>query len=82
MWYDSDRFRRTPEANNNVPVIPRCKNRKAPIEYDEELYKARGAVERVFGKLKENRRLVVTYEKSYVSFMGFILFGFLKMLLC
>jgi len=54
----------------------------APLEYDVELYKARGAVERGFGKLKENRRLVVTYEKSYVSFMGFILFGFLKMLLC
>jgi len=49
------------------------------IEYNEELYKVRVAVERVFGKLKENRRLALRYEKSDLSFLGFVLFGFLKM---
>jgi hypothetical protein len=30
--YDRDRFRRTLEGNNNVPVIPGRKNRKEGIE--------------------------------------------------
>ena len=82
MGYDSDRFRRELEAGDNVPVIPGRKNRKVPIEYDEELYKARGIIEGVFGRLKENRRLAVRYEKSDAGFLGFVLFGFLKTPLC
>jgi hypothetical protein len=54
--YDSDEFRRTLGSNNNDPVIPGRKNRKKPIEYDKEKYKKRGYIERVFGKIKENRR--------------------------
>ena len=80
--YDSDKLRRLLESNNNVPVIPGRKNRKVAIEYDEERYKRRGLIERIFGKLKENRRLVVRYEKSDANFLGFILFAFLKILLC
>ena len=80
--YDSDRFRRILESNNNIPVIPGRKNRKTPVEYDEERYKKRGLIERIFGKLKENRRLTVRYEKSDQNFLGFIVIAFLKILLC
>jgi transposase len=80
--YDSDGFRRTLEANNNEPVIPGRKNRKKLIEYDKDKYKKRGYIERVFGKLKENRRLTVRYEKSDINFLGFILVAFLKILIC
>ena len=65
-----------------LPVIPGRKNRKVAIEYDEERYKRRGLIERIFGKLKENHRLVVRYEKSDANFLGFVLFAFLKILLC
>jgi transposase len=82
MGYDSDSFRRTLEANNNIPVIPGRKNRKQAIEYDKERYKKRSYIERVFGKLKENRRLSLRYEKSDLNFMAFILIAFLKILLC
>ncbi len=44
-------------AQNNIPVIPGRKNRKIEIVYDQEKYKLRGAIERFFVKLKENRRL-------------------------
>jgi hypothetical protein len=47
------------EGNNNLPVIPGRRNRKEQIEYDKEKYKKRGLIERIFGKLKENRRLAV-----------------------
>jgi transposase len=80
--YDSDGFRRALEGNNNLPVIPGRRNRKEEIEYDKEKYKKRGLVERIFGKLKENRRLAVRYEKSDINFLGFIIIAFLKIFLC
>jgi transposase len=74
-------FRRELEGNNNKPVIPERRNRKKEVEYDKEKYKKRGLVERVFGKLKENRRLAVRYEKPDINFLGFIVIAFLKILL-
>jgi transposase len=79
--YDSDKFRRALEGNNNKVVIPGRKNRKEEIEYDREEYKKRGEIERVFGKIKENRRLTVRYEKSDINFLGFIFIAFIKILL-
>jgi transposase len=80
--YDSDGFRRELEGNNNLPVLPGRRNRKEEIEYDKEKYKKRGLIERIFGKLKENRRLAVRYEKSDINFLGFIVIAFLKIFLC
>jgi transposase len=80
--YDSDRFRRELEGNNNLAVIPGRRNRKKEVGYDREKYKKRGLIERIFGKLKENRRLAVRYEKSDINFLGFIFIAFLKILLC
>jgi transposase len=80
--YDSDGFRRELEGNNNTAVIPGRRNRKKEIVYDRARYKKRGLTERIFGKLKENRRLAVRYEKSDTNFLGFILIAFLKILLC
>jgi transposase len=80
--YDSDEFRMDLMGNNNVPVIPGRKNRKVEIVYDRQLYKKRGLIERIFGKIKENRRLAVRYEKSDNNFLGFIVFAFIKINLC
>jgi hypothetical protein len=60
--YDNDRFRGILKGNNNKPVIPGRKKRKEPVEYDEKKYKERGYIGRIFGKIKENRRLAVRYE--------------------
>jgi transposase len=62
-------------------VIPGRKNRKEAIVYDKEIYKKRGLIERIFGKLKENRRLALRYEKSDINFLGFIFIAFLKFLI-
>jgi transposase len=80
--YDSNEFRKKLEGNNNTTVLPGRRNRKEEIAYDQEKNKKRGLIERVFGKLKENRRPTVRYEKSDINFIGFILIGFLKILLC
>ena len=79
MGYDSDNHRKTLLSNNNVPVIPGRKNRKLPIIYDKTLYKMRSKIERFFGKLKENRRLAMRYEKSDSAFMSFIAIAAIKL---
>ncbi|MDR1398423.1 MAG: transposase [Treponema sp.] len=79
--YDSDEFREELAGNNNRAVIPGRKNRRKAIAYDKEKYKKRGLIERVFGKLKENRRLALQYEKSDILFLGFICMAFIKIFL-
>jgi transposase len=59
----------------------RTKDRKEERAYDKEPYKRRGLIERIFWKVKENRRLTVRYEKSNINFLGFILIAFIKIFL-
>lgn len=72
MGYDSDPFRDALRSQNNTPVIPGRKNRKLKIEYDKAIYKLRKRIEQFFGKLKENKRLAMRYEKSDIVFLTFI----------
>ncbi len=81
MGYDSDEHREYLRSNNNIPVIPGRKNRKIPITYDKTLYKLRRKIEIFFGKLKENKRLAMRYDKSDQSFMSFIALAAVKILL-
>jgi len=76
--YDSDPHRRILESNNNIPVIPGRKNRKTQIIYDKNIYKLRKRIEILFGKIKENRRLAVRYEKLDVTFLVFIAVAIIK----
>jgi transposase len=80
--YDSNKNRSTLESQGNIIVIPGRKNRKVEIYYDKVLYKLRGLVERIFGKIKENRRLAVRYEKSDLHFLSMIACAFIKIYLC
>jgi hypothetical protein len=70
-----DGFRRDLEGNNNLPVTPGRKSRKKAIAYDQEKYKKRGLIERIGGKLKENRLSAVRHDKSDINFLGFIRSG-------
>jgi transposase len=72
MGYDSDTFRAFLRSQNNIPVIPGRKNRKVKIVYDKAIYKLRRRIEQFFGKLKENKRLAVRYDKSDTVFLTFI----------
>jgi transposase len=78
MGYDCDRHRDQLRANNNTPVIPGRKNRKVVINYDKTLYKLRRNIEIFFGKLKENKRLTLRFEKHDSAFLGFIALAAIK----
>jgi transposase len=82
MGYDSDAHRDFLRSNNNVPVIPGRKNRKVKILYDKKIYRLRRHIEIFFGKLKENRRLAVRYDKLDDTFLAFIALAIINAYLC
>lgn len=73
--YEGDTMRETAVRLGYTPVVPPKKNRKAPWEYDKELYKQRNEIERFFLRLKRFRRVFSRYDKLDVVFIGFILFA-------
>ena len=79
--YDSDMFRAFLRSQNCEPVIPGRKNRKAPIAYDKALYRQRGLIERLFGKIKENKRLSMRFDKSDTLFLAFIAIALIKIII-
>ncbi len=80
--YDSDEHRKNLELRGNTPVIPGRKNCKEPINYDKNKYSLRKKIENMFGRMKENKRLALRYEKSDLIFLAFIAIAIIKMNLC
>lgn len=53
--YDGDRFRESLLIRGILPIIPPRSNRKVPDHPDYRRYRDRNNVERMFGKLKQQR---------------------------
>ncbi len=70
--YDADRIRDHAEANGTVPVIPFRSNRIEQPPIDGFIYTLRNLIERCFNKLKNSRRVATRYDKTALSFLGFI----------
>lgn len=58
-----------------MPVVPPKKNRKNPWSYDEQLYKQRNQVERLFRRIKRFRRVFTRYDNLDVVFLSFVCFA-------
>ena len=52
-------------------VIPPRSQRKTPRHYDQELYKERNLIERMFNKLKHFRRVATRYDKLDIAYLAF-----------
>lgn len=70
--YDADYVIDAAHMMGAVAVIPPKSNRNNPRSYDEELYKERNIIERLFNKLKHFRRVATRYDKTAASFMAFL----------
>jgi transposase len=70
--YDSDAIRADLKGREIEPVIPPLACRKEAIPYDQEKYRQRNRVERLFNKLKQFRRVATRYDKLDLSFLAFI----------
>ena len=71
--YEGDATRDLAVEHGFTPVVPPNPKRKDPWEYDGTLYKRRNEVERLFRRVKANRRIFTRYDKLDVVFVGFVL---------
>ena len=53
-------------------VIPPKSNHKVQRSYDRELYRERNHIERLFGRLKQCRRIATRYDKTARNSLAFI----------
>lgn len=68
--YDSDALRRKIEAKGAAPNIPPKANRRWKNCFSPVLYRQRNAIERMFGRLKDFRRIATRYDKLARNFLA------------
>ncbi len=76
--YDSDAIRQDLRDRGASPEIPTKQNRKVQYSVDKPIYALRSRVEICIGHLKEQRRIATRYDKTAISFIGFVLLGCLR----
>jgi transposase len=57
-------------AAGKTPVIPSKTTRKAPREFDKEMYKARHLIENFVCRLKQYRAIATRYDKTARNFLA------------
>ena len=70
--YDSDGFRPALASRGIEACIPGRANRREPVAYDTELYKSRNLIERMFGRVKDWRRIATRYDRCAHTFFSAI----------
>ena len=70
--YDADWFRKTLLEKGTTPCIPGHKSRKKTVKYDKRRYTRRNRLERIFGRLKDWRRISTRYDRSPTVFLSVI----------
>ena len=68
--YDSDAIRRQIEAAGAAPNIPPKSNRRWKPCFSTVLYKGRNAIERMFGRLKDFRRIATRYDRLAIHYLA------------
>ncbi len=70
--YDSDWFREALTSLRIEPCIPERAHRKVQIPYNADICKQRNRIERMFGRLKDWRRIATRYHRCAHTFMSAI----------
>ena len=70
--YDADWFRETLVDKGTKPSIPGRKSRKTTVKYDKRRYKRGNRIERMFGRLKDWRRVSTRYDRCPKVFLSAI----------
>jgi len=68
--YDADHLRARLLARGTVPVIPNKADRKRLHPFDPGAYKKRNAVEQMFCRLKDFRRVATRYDKLTQNYLA------------
>lgn len=68
--YDSNAIRRLIEARGVMPNIPPKVNRRWKNCFSPYLYRDRNAIERMFCRLKDFRRIATRYDRLAVNYLA------------
>lgn len=68
--YDSNAVRRKIEGRGAAPNIPPKVNRRWKCCFSPALYRDRNAIERMFGRIKDFRRIATRYDKLARNFLA------------
>ena len=68
--YDSNAVRRKIECRGAAPNIPPKTNRRWKNCFSPFLYRDRNAIERMFGRIKDFRRIATRYDKLAHNFLS------------
>ena len=68
--YDTNAVRRKVEARGAMPNIPPKANRRWKSCFSPVLYRDRNAIERMFGRLKDFRRIATRYDRMAANFLA------------
>jgi transposase len=68
--YDTNPFRQLLAERGTDAVIPSSARRKPPIPHDAVAYRQRNLIERMFGRLKDFRRIATRYDKLARNFLA------------
>lgn len=71
--YDSDGLRHFLAERGTIPVIPNNPTRKRVHPFNPTAYRQRNAIERMFCRLKDWRRIATRYDKLAVNFTAAVL---------
>ena len=68
--YDANAIRRQVEERGAAPNIPPKRNRKWKNCFSPYLYRSRNAIERMFCRLKDFRRVATRYDRNATNFLA------------
>jgi transposase len=68
--YDADKLRAWLKAKRVKAVIPSSASRRTPYPLDRTAYKRRNVIERLFGRLKNWRRIATRYDRLAQNYLA------------
>jgi transposase len=68
--YDTNFLRELLASKGITAVIPSIRRRKPLIPHDVVIYRERNLIERMFGRLKDFRRVATRYDKLARNFLA------------
>ena len=71
--YDARKLRQWLAERGSEAAIPPNPTRKNPSAYDAIAYRSRNAIERMFCRLKDFRRIATRYDKRADNFLSAVL---------
>ena len=73
--YDADKLRDWLQTKKIKAVIPSSASRRTPYPLDRKAYKRRNVIERMFGRLKNWRRIATRYDRlarNYIAALAIV----------